>query len=95
MTSKSDRQPPTGPRPEPTDQDAPDTPDEATPEQTDAPTEAPTEAPDTTGITTRADLKGRAPEPDSGDAVSLTSPDGTRVTVTAEAAEELRGRGYT
>lgn len=89
MTSKSDRQPPTGPRPEPTDQDAPDTPDEAVP---DTPAE---DKPDTTGITTRADLKERAPEPDSGDAVSLTSPDGTRVTVTAEAAEELRARGYT
>lgn len=53
------------------------------------------EHPDTSDVTTRDDLRQRAPEPSSSEPVKLTSPTGTKVTVAADMADELRERGYT
>jgi hypothetical protein len=45
-------------------------------------------------IATRGDFNEWEPDPKDTEAVQLTSPTGTKVTVSAEAAEELRQAGY-
>jgi hypothetical protein len=47
-----------------------------------------------TAPTTRSDLKGDAPAPKQGDTVDLRGPNGTRVTVSEDAAELMRTQGY-